>query len=56
MAYRITDECIGCGTCAAECPVDAISEGDVIYVSDRDIFIDGGNGQSVWPNDSIVEE
>ncbi len=56
MAYRITDECIGCGTCAAECPVDAISEGDVIYVIDPDICIDCGNCQSVCPNDSIVEE
>ena len=23
MAYKITDECIACGTCASECPVDA---------------------------------
>ena len=27
MAYKITDECISCGACAAECPVEAISEG-----------------------------
>ena len=25
MAYKITDDCIACGACAAECPVDAIS-------------------------------
>ena len=28
MAYKISDECISCGACAAECPVSAISEGD----------------------------
>lgn len=27
MAYKITDECITCGACEAECPVSAISEG-----------------------------
>ncbi|MBR6571321.1 MAG: 4Fe-4S binding protein, partial [Clostridia bacterium] len=27
MAYIITDECISCGACQAECPVDAIAEG-----------------------------
>ncbi|MBQ2973581.1 MAG: 4Fe-4S binding protein, partial [Clostridia bacterium] len=28
MAYIINDDCISCGACAAECPVEAISEGD----------------------------
>ena len=28
MAYVISDECVACGTCAGECPVEAISEGD----------------------------
>ena len=27
MAYVISDECVACGTCAGECPVEAISEG-----------------------------
>ena len=26
MAYKISDECIACGACAAECPVGCISE------------------------------
>ena len=26
--FKITDECISCGSCAEGCPVDAISEGD----------------------------
>lgn len=28
MAYRITEECILCGACEPECPVQAITEGD----------------------------
>lgn len=28
MAYHISDDCISCGACEAECPVGAISEGD----------------------------
>ncbi len=31
MAMKITDECISCGACEPECPVDAIFEGDEIY-------------------------
>ena len=32
MAHVITDACVSCGTCAGECPVNAISEGDGKYV------------------------
>ena len=32
MALLITDECINCDLCAPQCPTDAISEGDEIYV------------------------
>ena len=35
MAYKITDECIGCGTCAGECPVSAISEGEFAFISHK---------------------
>jgi ferredoxin len=34
MAYKINDECISCGACEPECPVQAISEGETIYVID----------------------
>jgi ferredoxin len=36
MAYKITDECISCGACEPECPNQAISEGEIIYVVDPD--------------------
>ena len=28
MAYKISDECIKCGSCADTCPNEAISEGE----------------------------
>jgi len=34
MAYKITDECINCGACEPECPNQAISAGDEIYIID----------------------
>jgi len=34
MALKITEECIACGSCAEECPNEAISEGDEFYVID----------------------
>ena len=36
MAYMITDECISCGACEPECPNQAISEGETIYIIDPD--------------------
>ena len=36
MAYKITDDCISCGACEAECPNEAISEGETIFVIDSD--------------------
>jgi ferredoxin len=37
MATHITDECINCGACEPECPNEAISEGDDIYVIDPNL-------------------
>ena len=52
MAYQITDACISCGTCAGECPVEAISEGDSIFVIDEDKCIDRGSCAGVCPVDA----
>ena len=38
MAYVISDECVSCGTCAAECPAEAISEGAEHFEIDADAF------------------
>ena len=36
MATMITDDCIACGACEDECPNQAISLGDEIFVIDPD--------------------
>lgn len=55
MARKITDSCIACGTCAQNCPVECISEGD-IYTIDADQCIDCGVCQENCPVEAIVEE
>ena len=49
MAYKISDECISCGACAAECPVEAIAEGDGKYEINPDVCIECGNCAEVCP-------
>lgn len=34
MAYKISEECINCGACESECPVQAITEGSDTFVID----------------------
>ena len=36
MAYKITEDCVACGSCVEACPIEAISEGDGVYVIDAD--------------------
>ena len=56
MAHVITDECLACGACQAECPVDAISEGDGKFVIDPELCIDCGACESVCPVGAPVEK
>lgn len=53
MAYTINDECISCGSCAAECPVSAISEGAEHYEIDPDTCIDCGSCAAICPTGAI---
>jgi len=55
MAYVISDDCTACGTCIDECPVEAISEGD-IYVIDPDLCTDCGACADVCPVEAISPE
>ena len=52
MAYVISDDCIACGTCIDECPVEAISEGD-IYSINPDVCTDCGTCADVCPSEAI---
>jgi ferredoxin len=52
MAYVIGEDCVACGTCIDECPVGAISEGD-IYKINPDECTECGTCASVCPNQAI---
>ena len=62
MATVITSECINCGACEPECPNEAISEGDDIYVIDPNLctecvgFHDYEACQAVCPVECCVPD
>ncbi|QAA30767.1 DUF362 domain-containing protein [Clostridium manihotivorum] len=56
MAYKITDACVSCGACAAECPVNAISQGDTQFDIDANFCIDCGNCANVCPVGAPVQD
>lgn len=62
MALKINDECIACGACEPECPVNAISEGEPIFIIDPGVcvecegYYDIPHCTSVCPVDACVKE
>ena len=50
--YKINSECIECGSCAAVCPVEAISAGEGQYVI-SDKCIDCGSCADTCPVGAI---
>ena len=55
MAYVISDAGVSCGTCAGECPVGAISEGDGKYVIDANACLDCGSCAGACPTEAISQ-
>ena len=58
MAYKInTEECVGCGVCKENCPVDCITmNDDGKAVIDADACVECGTCQSNCPADAIKAE
>lgn len=62
MALIINEECVNCGVCEPECPNEAISSGDEIYVIDPDLCtecvgaFDEPQCASVCPVDCCVKD
>ena len=55
MAYLINEDCIACGSCISECPVEAIFEGD-IYTIDLEKCTECGTCADVCPTGAISEQ
>ena len=62
MAFLINDECINCGACEPECPNQAISAGDELYVIEPDKctecvgHFDEPQCASVCPVDACIKD
>ncbi len=56
MAYKISDACINCGACEADCPVSAISEKDGKREIDAGTCISCGSCAASCPTEAISEE
>lgn len=56
MAYKITDACIACGACAAQCPVECIKEGDGKFEIDAEACLSCGSCADTCPVGAPVED
>ena len=56
MAYVITDECLSCGSCAAQCPAEAIDMGELHYEIDPSKCLECGSCAAQCPAEAIVCE
>ena len=56
MAFVITDECLSCGSCAAQCPAEAIDMGELHYEIDHEKCLECGSCAAQCPAEAIVSE
>ncbi|MBE6994849.1 MAG: 4Fe-4S dicluster domain-containing protein [Ruminococcaceae bacterium] len=56
MAYKIGENCVACGACAAQCPVEAISDAGTKYEINPDICVSCGACAAQCPVQAIEEE
>jgi len=55
MSHSITESCVSCGACEAECPVQAISQGEERYRIDPQKCTDCAACVEVCPVEAIVK-
>ena len=53
MAYVISDECLSCGSCAAQCPAEAIDMGEHHDEIDPEKCLEGGACAAQCPAEVI---
>ena len=62
MAYKINSDCSNCGACEPECPNQAISQGNDVYVINPDLCTEcvghhaSAQCAGVCPTDSCVPD
>lgn len=54
MPYIITNDCIMCDACLPECPEDAITAGDPVYIIDQFKCTDCGDCAEVCPTEACI--
>ena len=56
MAYKVTEECVNCGSCDSECAVGAIEEKEGRRWIDPEKCVSCGACVAVCPTEAIIED